>query len=119
MTDRWFRAVVCGGAGRGKQLGYPTINLEIAEKTPFKHGVYSIQTMVKNFRGKGILHYGPRPTFKEKESSLEIHLLGFNDNVNLGTEVQFKLLKYLRPVKKFKSKDALINQIRRDISSLC
>ena len=114
MTSKWFKAVMCKGAGRGKQLGYPTINLKITEILPFKHGVYSVQTMVKNFRGKGILHYGPRPTFDEKEICLEIHLLEFNDNVKPGTEVHFKLLKHLRPGKKFKSKDALINQIRKD-----
>jgi len=80
-------------------------------------GVYSCKIKINRQIFKGLLHYGPRPTFKELNPSLEIHVLDFNKEIKKGKKIQFKLLKYLRKIKKFKTKEDLVKQIRKDIET--
>lgn len=127
LADNWYEGIIIKGRGRGKTLGFPTINLKPLNFETFKlfdYGVYSCQVKINNKIHQGLLHYGPRPTFKEKDPSLEIHLLSnlcHPDPEPVERErsiVQFKPLKYLRPIKKFKTKEALTGQIKKDSLSM-
>lgn len=120
LAEKWHQGVVIKGKGRGRRLGFPTINLRFSSSKILKllkYGVYSCQVKIDNQIYQGLLHYGPRPTFREKKPVLEIHVLNFNKQIKTGIKIKFKLLKYLRRTKNFKTKNSLINQIRRDISS--
>ena len=112
---KWLSAKVVKGSGRGKQLGFPTINLFTYKPIYLKFSVYFCKIKINNQIYKGLFHYGSKPTFNDSRPGLEIHVLDFNQEIKEGKKVQFKLLKYLRKIKKFKTKDALINQIRKDI----
>ena len=140
LADNWYEGVIIKGRGRGKTLGFPTINLtpgvilipslvegEGSPDKKWKFGVYSCQVKIDNQIYSGLLHYGPQPTFKEQEPSLEIHILSSSCDSKLaschperseGSQIQFKPLKYLRPIKKFNNKEALIKQIKKDILSV-
>lgn len=115
LTDKWFKARVIKGKNRGKKLGFPTVNLKPFRPLDFEFGVYLGQIKIGNQIYQGLLHYGPRPTFKEKKPVLEIYILDFNQDLKLETKIQFKLLKYLRETKKFKNKEQLSKQISNDI----
>lgn len=115
LPDVWFQGIAKKGMGRGKKLGFPTINLKLNRQFSLKHGVYVCQTKIDNITYHGLLFYGPRPTFKEKRPSLEIFLLNFNQPVNLDKKISFRLIKFIRPVKKFTSAEQLIAQIHKDL----
>lgn len=130
LADNWYEGIIIKGRGRGKTLGFPTINLtpsvilipslvegEGSPDKKWKFGVYSCQVKIDNKIYSGLLHYGPRPTFKEKDLSLEIHILSSSCHPEIvsGSLVYFKLLKFLRKIKKFKNKKELAEQIRKDI----
>jgi riboflavin kinase/FMN adenylyltransferase len=104
------------GKHRGEEMGTPTINLEIPDHFPCPAGIYAgivvtgtapIDIHVAAF------HYGPIPTFKESEMSLEAYVL--EGKIDLPEKlIGFELIKYLRPIQNFKTKEALAKQILED-----
>ncbi len=114
VTDKWFFGTAVKGKGRGKKLGFPTINLK--ENFPFKNGVFLCRVKLGKEMKTGLLYYGPRPVFKEKELVAEIFIFNLKDEVELGEKIFFQLLAFLRPVMVFKTKKELQEQIRKDIN---
>ena len=105
------------GHGRGRKLGFPTINMLIPENVPLfmQQGVYAARAVVKGQKYEGALYYGPAPTFDQKEVALEIYLL---DTVNFyigeGEIVDVEVLKFIRPVMTFDIPDLLVIQMQKD-----
>jgi len=106
--------LVVKGVGRGKKLGFPTANLNIAaDKLVPAHGVYA----GKIGRKKCVINIGSRPTFAEEKFAVEVHIPGFHGNLR-GTVLQVDLLKRLRDEIHFADVDKLKQQIRYDIENL-
>lgn len=105
---------VIKGKGRGKYLGFPTANLEVS---PLKllppAGVYAVWVIIDGKKFKGALNIGKRPTFEEKEFSIEVHIFNFKKNI-YGKTLKIELIKYIREEKKFSSIEILKNQIKKD-----
>ncbi|MBI5619675.1 riboflavin kinase, partial [Candidatus Gottesmanbacteria bacterium] len=74
------------GKGRGKLLGFPTINLEIPEGLTLKEGIWAVWVTIAGKRYGGALHFGPVPTFREREKSLEVFLLDASEAELAGVE---------------------------------
>jgi len=113
-----FESTHVTGKGRGKPMGFPTINLMIPKNFELKDGIYAAKVTIDNKVYISALHYGPVPTFNESEQSLEVFLLGSNNNEleNLNEKIiKVEVVKYLRPVIKFNSKEELIKQIEDDV----
>lgn len=109
-----FTAGVVRGAGRGKGMGTPTINLAPKALSSIgKQGIYAVWAIIDGDRLPGVMHAGERPVFDD-EPSVEVHLL---ENVPETTpaEVTVEVVEYLRPVADFDSIEELQAQIRRDI----
>lgn len=116
-----FHSKQIKGHGRGQKIGFPTINLEIPHDFVLDDGIYSAWVVIDNHTYKGALHYGPIPTFGDKEKNLEVYLLDVtNDNVpDTSLEIiEVDIVSYLRDVKKFLNVDDLSSQIHEDISSI-
>ena len=103
------------GAGRGRTIGVPTLNL--APPDPRKllppDGVYAVRV---NWRGAsygGMMNQGPRPTFGITARALEIHLFDFAGEL-YGETVTVEWVRRLRDVQTFPSREALVAQIGRD-----
>ena len=62
-----FESTHIKGKGRGKPMGFPTINLKIPENFELKDGIYAAKVVIENITFVGALHYGPVPTFSEQE----------------------------------------------------
>ncbi|MEO0271113.1 MAG: riboflavin kinase [candidate division WOR-3 bacterium] len=104
------------GSGRGKKLGFPTINLKISElKIKPKEGVYIVETEIKNKTHQGLLYYGSRPTFNEKEKVFEVYLFNFNGEFK-KKNLKVKFHKFIRNDMKFDSVEELKKQIEKDIN---
>lgn len=104
------------GAGRGRALGFRTINL--ASPDPRKllppDGVYAVWAEWTDGHSAGMMHIGPRPTFGEATRSLETHLLDASPDL-YGREVKISMVARLRDVLSFPSPEALSAQIARDM----
>lgn len=125
---------VVKGAGRGRKLGFPTINLKVEpEKLLPRFGVYAGKVSVAqsdktNFAlptshpaqhsFDAAAYIGQRPTFGETEPAVEAYLLDFNGVVPEGTKVTLELVAFIRPDQKFDSADALIEQMNRDVQAV-
>lgn len=112
---------VVRGAGRGRTIGIPTINLAPpdARKLLPPDGVYAVTvTIGKRERRSarrygGMMNQGPRPTFGEETRTLEVHLFDFDGEV-YGETVTVEWVRRLRAVQAFASRDALVAQLERD-----
>ena len=106
------------GKGRGKKIGYPTINLTIPRNFKEKEGVYAAEVKIKGKIYQGVVHYGPVPTFNEKKKSLEIFLIKVKKKAveRLDKEtIRLKLIRRLRDIFRFDSIEKLKKQIEKDI----
>ncbi|MDQ3951309.1 MAG: riboflavin kinase, partial [Gemmatimonadota bacterium] len=103
------------GARRGRLLGYPTLNVESpdARKLLPPTGVYAV--IVDTLRGTfgGMMNLGPRPTFNERDVSLEVHLFDADDEF-YGERVRVEFVTRLRDTIRFPSSDALVAQLASD-----
>jgi riboflavin kinase/FMN adenylyltransferase len=113
-----IRGHVVQGAGRGRTIGVPTLNL--APPDPRKllppDGVYAVWVEVRGRRYGGMMNQGPRPTFGESARALEAHLFDFSGDV-YGETVRVEWIRRLRDVQAFQSREALVAQLERDRQS--
>lgn len=112
---RLFTAKVIKGKGRGKGLGFPTLNLEVPPTFSYPFGIYAGWVYLKGKKMQGAFHYGPVPTFKEGAPSLEAFVLNASIETAPPT-ITFELIQYLRPVENFTSPKTLTQQIAKDVS---
>ncbi len=111
-----FNAKVVSGAGRGKDIEFPTANLQPLEENQIlpKKGVYLTRCIIDGFSHYGMCNFGTRPTFKEHNLVLEVHLLDdFSRNV-YGHSVWIEFLERIRSEKKFSSVSELKKQLYND-----
>ncbi len=121
-----FESTQIKGKGRGKPIGFPTINLKIPDNFELKNGIYAVKVSINNKFFKGALHYGPVPTFNEQEKSLEVYLIGLtNDGLQInelenldGKIIKVEIIKYLREIIKFKLIEELVKQIEKDVRKI-
>lgn len=111
---------VVRGAGRGRTIGVPTLNL--APPDPRKllppDGVYAVRVRIpapdsRVLEYGGMMNQGPRPTFGEQGRILEIHLFDFAGEL-YGETVTVEWVRRLREVQTFPSREALVAQLERD-----
>ena len=110
--------LVRAGDGRGKSVGFPTLNLgaPASRKLLPPEGVYAVrvQTPVGSFGG--MMNLGPRPTFGDTAASLEVHCFGLEDEL-YGAQVRVDFAARLRDTQLFEGVDALRAQLVRDESA--
>lgn len=120
MQSLHFTSKVIKGKQRGKNLGFPTINLVIPEDFPLQRGIYACWVKIPGKPNKkyiGALHYGPIPVFDQKQPSLEVHLLDYQEQ-KTPEKLSIKVVKFLREVKFFESPKKLTKQIEKDIAKI-
>lgn len=111
-----FSAHVISGSGRGKPLGIPTINLDLKDvPESLEEGIYACRVIIDDHSYSAALHYGPRPVFGDTPSC-EVHLIDECVTLNRPT-LTIEIIERIRPVQDFASKDALIEQMQRDIAA--
>ena len=116
-----YRTKQIKGKGRGKLLGYPTINFQIPRDLVADEGIYAAMVIINKKIYKGALHYGPVPTFNEKEKSLEVFLIDADekelDRLD-GKIIEIELVKKIRDIKKFSTVEELSLQIGWDVEMI-
>ncbi len=111
-----IRGRVIRGDQRGRQLGFPTANLSVADRRLIPaDGIYAVRVKIGDRWLGGAASIGIRPTFGGGHRTVEVYVLDFDgDLYDQVLEVQF--VKRLRPEMKFDSPQALIAQMQHDVS---
>ena len=106
---------VVKGKALGRELEYPTANIQIAEdyKLIPKHGAYIVSSIIEHKLVYGMMNIGFNPTVEGEVETIEVHFFNFNKNIYRKT-IQIDVLHRLRDEQKFDSVDALKNQLLRD-----
>jgi len=110
------RGVVSRGAGRGKGLGFPTMNLSGIDVLVPAEGVYAARAWVDG-RGpawSAACNIGPNPTFGDQTRKVEAHLVGFEGDL-YGKTIELDFLARLRATRPFSNVEELLGQIRADV----
>ncbi|MDI3512826.1 MAG: riboflavin kinase / adenylyltransferase [Rhodocyclaceae bacterium] len=106
---------VCHGDKIGRQLGFPTANIQMKHRRPALTGVYAVS--VEGLAGRrvtGVANIGVRPTATARgRARLEVHLFDWTQSC-YGAHIRVHFLHKLREERKFESLDALRAQIARD-----
>lgn len=109
---------VVKGLHIGSEIGFPTINIKLKKNSKnIEFGVYICEIKKQNLILKGVLHYGPKTIGSNRPDEIfcEVHILNFNEDL-YTCEVEIKLLKKIRDVRKFMSKENLQKQIAKDVN---
>ena len=112
--------VVSSGKKMGRQIGFPTMNLEWNPEAAPAFGVYVgwVKHLSESVQLPAVANYGMRPTMENDVNSpkLEIHVLNEFDEEKWGYnfEIEMALEYFIRPEKKFESVEELKNQIDKD-----
>jgi len=118
MLGRTFRlsGKVIQGDQRGRQLGFPTANIDLHRRTLPVQGVFAVEAFgVKGEPVAGVANIGVRPTFNGKRPVLEVHLLDYSGDL-YGLHVEVDILLKIRSEKRFDSLAALTGQIDQDVA---
>lgn len=108
---------VMHGDKRGRELGFPTINIKLNRvKSPLK-GVFVTSTRLENGEiYPSVSNIGIRPVFNGRQTLLETHLLDFTGEI-YGQKVKVEFHQRLRDEQKLASIEALKKQIDLDVQN--
>jgi riboflavin kinase/FMN adenylyltransferase len=107
---------VTAGDRRGKQLGYPTANLEplSSDKLLPKTGVYLVSVEIEDALYYGMMNIGYRPTISENNNViLEVNIFDFDRDI-YNNIIKINFLERIRDEKKFNTLDELRKQLLAD-----
>jgi riboflavin kinase/FMN adenylyltransferase len=105
---------VVEGARRGRDLGFPTANLEVADALLVpSSGVYVVRVNRADVTHGGMMNIGHRPTFNGTDPTVEVHLFDFEGDL-YGQMLRVELLERLRDEQRFSSVEDLVAQLTRD-----
>ena len=106
---------VTKGKSLGKELGFPTANIEIEEdyKIIPKQGSYIVNSMIKDTLVYGMMNIGVNPTVNGSKQTIEVHFFDFDDDIYEDT-IKIDLLHRIRDEEKFESLEALKLQLAKD-----
>jgi riboflavin kinase/FMN adenylyltransferase len=109
---------VIRGDQLGRQLGFPTANLDPDNLVIPPNGVYAAHAHVEGRLHRAVVNIGTRPTLQSRQPKLQIeaHLLDVSADL-YGQEMEIAFVEKLRDEQKFPSTEALQKQIRGDIEA--
>ena len=108
--------VVGHGEERGRELGFPTANLEVGPDMIFPgDGIYAAWARLDSGSYMAATSIGVRPTFDDGENrTIEAYLLDFSEDIYDQT-LRLEFVRRLRGEEKFDSIQALLNQMDEDV----
>lgn len=108
--------VVVRGAQRGRELGYPTANVETVPHTAVPaDGVYAGWLIADGERMPAAISVGTNPQFNGTERTVEAYAIDRVDLDLYGMHVAVEFLKYIRGQEKFDTLDAFLERMAQDV----
>ncbi len=107
--------VVVEGARRGREIGFPTANLQTENELIPPHGVYATAITIDGTVHPSVTNVGQRPTFGDQLAmTIETHVMGQSLDL-YGRRVRLAFVQRLRDERKFPDLEALQEQISADV----
>lgn len=106
---------VIHGDKMGRQLGYPTANLQLPDRRKLipADGIYAVKAVLAGEYLPAVMSIGTRPTFNGADLRLEVHLFDFDRDI-YDQELQVQFIDFIRPSLKFDNAATLITQMDQD-----
>lgn len=112
---------VVPGTARGRELGFPTANLDLNHEVHPPQGVYATRALLDGVWRDCVTNIGRRRSLRHEPGHpgddivVEVHLLNFSEEI-YGKDLEVRFIKRLRSERVFKSRERLAGQIARDIA---
>ncbi len=108
--------IVEHGAKRGRDLKFPTANIQLGNKHKLipADGIYLVYVTGEMVEGYGLCSIGNRPTFDDHQHTIEVYLLESPDQSLYSHSLTIHFFNRLRQQEKFESAAALIKQMEKD-----
>jgi len=123
LLGHWWRisGTVAGGNRVGRDLGFPTANIELPAGTSLKHGIYAVRVGVGGGDSaiggeqplQGAAYFGGRPTVDNGPVRLEVFILDFNGDI-YGKDIAVDFIGFVREDQHFDQLDSMAEQMQRD-----
>jgi riboflavin kinase/FMN adenylyltransferase len=108
---------VVHGLGLGKELGFPTANVNLKRRLAPVDGIFAVRVDGLGARPvDGVASVGSRPTVGGGKTLLEVFLFDFAEDV-YGRYITVRFLERLREERKFESIEALKRQMHADVEA--
>lgn len=106
---------VVSGARLGRELGYPTANIQIQESYKLipTDGAYAVRVVIDDQIFKGMMNIGVRPTVDGSERKIEAHIFDFQQDI-YGAEITVLFVEMIREETKFSDINGLRDQLSLD-----
>src|SRR5579863_905973 len=104
---------VIHGDKRGRELGFPTANLQLDATCGLRHGVYAVRVGVDGRRYDGVANFGRRPMFDSGAVLLEVFLFDFAADL-YGRDIDVAFIDWIREEKVFNSVEELVRNMDND-----
>lgn len=106
---------IVGGEGRGRDLNFPTANIELDSRDKLipGDGVYAVYAFLGSKKVAGMMNIGVRPTFVSGARVMEVNLFDFHETI-YGEKMKIEFVDRIRDEKKFSGPDELVAQLKKD-----
>jgi riboflavin kinase/FMN adenylyltransferase len=108
---------VVRGAGRGREMGFPTANLDVHNELIPGEGVYATVLLTSEGESPSVTSMGMQETFQGEAGEaavVEVHAIGLELDL-YGRDVEVQFVARLREQRRFESAEALARQMALDV----
>jgi riboflavin kinase/FMN adenylyltransferase len=114
-SDYLITGRVVVGKSIGRDLGFPTANIEVDDqyKLIAAGGVYACRVHHNGRVYKGMSNIGFRPTVDHGDLTIEVHIFDFNQSI-YDQQITIDFVDRMRDERKFESLEALKQQLAKD-----
>lgn len=113
-----IRGRVVYGQQLGRELGFPTANVQLNRYSAPLTGVYAVLVDIDGTRYQGAANVGVRPTVGDLvKPILEVHLLDFEGDL-YGQRIEVEFMHKIRDEVKFTTLDKLVERIQHDVKQI-
>ncbi|MDQ6970625.1 MAG: bifunctional riboflavin kinase/FAD synthetase [Mariprofundus sp.] len=114
--DYAIAGTVLHGDKRGRQMNFPTANIDVADLAHPPVGIYAVRANIDDKVWDGAAYLGYRPTFNGRTLLLETHLL--DDDVDIYDQcLNVSFVQRIREDRTFTGHDDLADQIAKDCTA--
>ena len=106
---------VVAGYRRGRDLGFPTANIDVRQQLLPRDGVYAGRVQGGDRTYDAVASVGVKPTFGEESRTVEAHILDFEGDL-YGASIALDLVAFLRPEERYRAVEDLVAQMHRDVA---
>jgi riboflavin kinase/FMN adenylyltransferase len=112
--EYFIRGIVVAGKQKGREIGFPTANIETSADLLPKPGVYAVEIQInRGRRQKAMVNLGMQPTFGGRTFRIEAHIFTFSDEI-YGEELTIHFHQRVRAERRFTSLKQLKQQLKKD-----